>query len=214
MKLNRFFFSAAVMGGLILSSCSESPKTNETAVAPTTTSAWDGTLNVAVDHAASLVNWKGQMIGGLYGHRGLVDLSQSSLVLTNGKVSEGSFTIDMSSIRATDDNYNPADGKTPEKLKGHLISPDFFDIEKHPTATFVITSVEGNKAKGNLTVRGVTNEEVIENIVVTPEGDNVKVTGKLAFDRQKYGVAYATGSKDVILSDEIALEIELAGKKS
>ena len=46
-------------------------------------------------------------------------------------------------------------------------------------------------------------------IVVTEENGTVKVTGKLAFDRQKYGVAWSSGSKDAILNDNIELEIAL-----
>jgi len=205
------FFSVALIGGAVaMTSCSEAPKT-ETPAAPV--SPWAGTVNVNVDNAASLVAWKGEMIGGLYGHKGTVALKESKLQLTDGKVSGGSFTIDMSSIKPTDDNYNPKDGKTPEVLVGHLTTPDFFDVAAHPTASFVITSVEGSTAKGKLTLRGVTNDETIENITVTPEGDNVKATGKLTFNRQKYGVAYSTGSKDTILSDDIVIEVTLTGKK-
>jgi len=42
----------------------------------------------------------------------------------------------------------------------HLLSADFFDVGKHPTATFVSTSVQasGSKAKieGDLTIKGIT----------------------------------------------------------
>jgi len=205
------FFSVALIGGaLAMTSCSEAPKA-ETPVAPV--SPWAGTVNVNVDNATSLVTWKGEMIGGLYGHQGTVALKESKLQLTDGKVSGGSFTIDLASIKPTDANYNPKEGKSPENLVGHLTTGDFFDTANHPTASFSITSVAGDKANGKLTVRGVTNDETIENIVVSPDGDNVKVTGKLTFDRQKYGVAYSTGSKDNILSDDIVIDVALVGKK-
>lgn len=205
------FFSIALVGGAIaLTSCSEAPKT-EAPAAPA--SPWAGTVNVNVDNAASTVGWKGEMIGGLYGHQGTVALKESKLQLTDGKVSGGSFTIDLSSIKPTDANYNVKEGKSPENLVGHLTTADFFDVATHPTASFTIASVEGNKAKGKLTVRGVTNDETIEDVTVTPEGDNVKVAGKLTFDRQKYGVAYSTGSKDNILSDDIVIDVTLVGKK-
>ncbi len=203
-------FSVALLAGTIaMTSCSESPKTAETPAAPA--GPWAGKVNVNVDNAASTVAWKGQMIGGLYGHNGTIALKESKLELTEGNVTGGSFTIDLNTIKPTDENY--MGGKTPADLVGHLTTADFFDVANYPTASFVISSVEGNKAKGNLTVRGVTNEETIENLIVTPNGDNVKVAGKLTFNRQKYGVAYSTGSKDNILSDDIIIEIELNGKK-
>ncbi len=51
-------------------------------------------------------------------------------------------------------------------LNKHLMSPDFFDVAKYPTATFVSTSVvpmPDNKAKimGNLTLLGVTKPVVL-----------------------------------------------------
>jgi polyisoprenoid-binding protein YceI len=211
MKITQILSMALVAGAVAMTSCSEAPKTP--AAAETPANAWAGKVNVNVDNAASIVSWKGEMIGGFYGHTGTVALKDSKLELTDGKVSGGSFTIDLNGIQATDENYNPKEGKTPENLVGHLTTPDFFDVPNHPTASFVITSVDGDKAKGNLTVRGVTNEETIENMVVNTTGDDVKVSGKVTFDRQKYGVAYSTGSKDAILSDDIEINVELKGKK-
>lgn len=211
MKMTKLFAAAAIAGVVAMTSCADAPKTTETPAAPT--GPWAGKVNVNVDNASSAVVWKGEMIGGLYGHKGTVAIKDSKLELTEGKVSGGSFTIDLSTIKPTDDNYNPKEGKSPENLVGHLSANDFFDVANHPTASFVITSVEGDKAKGNLTVRGVTHEETIEGVTVTPNGDNVTVTGKLTFDRQKYGVAYATGSKDTILSDDIVIDVTLNGKK-
>ncbi len=209
--MTKLFAAAAIAGVVAMTSCADAPKTTEAPAAPA--SPWAGKVNVNVDNANSNVVWKGEMIGGLYGHKGTVVIKDSKLELTEGKVSGGSFTIDLSTIKPTDDNYNPKEGKSPENLVGHLSANDFFDVANHPTASFVITSVEGDKAKGNLTVRGVTHEETIEGVTVTPNGDNVTVTGKLTFDRQKYGVAYATGSKDTILSDDIVIDVTLNGKK-
>ena len=52
-------------------------------------------------------------------------------------------------------------------LSKHMMSADFFDVAKYPTATFVSTSVEpmpGNKAKitGNLTMLGMTKPVVLD----------------------------------------------------
>jgi len=49
----------------------------------------------------------------------------------------------------------------------HLRSPDFFDVEKFPTASFVSTSYEAKGdgkgvLKGNLTLRGVTKKVAID----------------------------------------------------
>ncbi len=212
MNATQIFTLAALSATLTFTACSEAPKTNETAAPVETAENKPLTGNLTIDHSASTVGWRGEMIGGLYGHNGTIAIKESNLTLKDGKIENGNFTIDMNTISPTDKNYNPTSGKTPEKLVGHLTTADFFDTANHPTASFAITSIEGDKAIGKLTVRGVTNDETIENITITPNGETISITGKLNFDRQKYGVAYATGSKDNILSDNIALDIQLTGK--
>jgi polyisoprenoid-binding protein YceI len=66
---------------------------------------------------------------------------------------------------------------------------------------------------GDLTIRGTTNTEQVTDIVITENADGtVTATGKLTFDRQKYGVAWKHFLKDAILADNIDLEISLNGK--
>ena len=94
-------------------------------------------------------------------------------------------------------------------LTKHLMSPDFFDVAKYPTATFVSTSVvpmPGNKAKimGNLTLLGVT-KPVVLNAQLSGAGANVmskKETigfhATTLIDRTQWGLskfAPAIGSK-------------------
>ncbi|MDP6909426.1 MAG: YceI family protein, partial [Flavobacteriales bacterium] len=94
----------------------------------------------AIDLAASSVNWTGEMLG-MYAHSGTVSLSEASLSLEGDKISGGSFTVDLGTITPTDENYDIAAGNTPEKLVDHLSSADFFDVENHPSANFLITEV-------------------------------------------------------------------------
>jgi polyisoprenoid-binding protein YceI len=131
--------------------------------------------------------------------------------MKDGKITGGSFTADMTSMTPTDKNYSPEEGSTPEKLVGHLSSADFFDIENYPSAKFEIKSVEGNSATGMLTIRGITNEEKVENIIFSNDGTTVKIMGDLIFDRKKYDVSWDSPVKDRILSNDIELKIELIG---
>ncbi len=167
---------------------------------------------VNVDAAASTVNWKGTMLG-IKSHNGTVALSDANLVVKGTSVVSGRFTVDMRTIAALDAAYAADDAKegTRAMLIGHLTSADFFDVANHQKASFEIGSVDGTTATGKLTVRGTTNEEKVTDIAVTEENGVVKVTGKLAFDRQKYGVAWSSGSKDAVLNDIIELEITLSG---
>jgi len=44
------------------------------------------------------------------------------------------------------------------------------------------------------------------------EGDMVKITGDLTFDRKKYDVSWDSPVKERVLSKDIKLKIELIGK--
>jgi polyisoprenoid-binding protein YceI len=55
-------------------------------------------------------------------------------------------TIDLNSVNTRD-----------AQRDGHLRSGDFFDVENSGPMTFVSTSFDGSTAKGELTIKGVTN---------------------------------------------------------
>jgi len=147
----------------------------------------------------------------MYSHNGLINLSEGSLSLSDGKLAGGSFVVDLKTINPLDSGYSAEHPK--EGLIGHLAAPDFFASDSFPTAKFVVKSVEGTTAIGDLTVRGVTNEEKVTDIVLTTDETSATASGKLVFNRQKYGVAYKSTMKDMVLSDDIELAISLVGKK-
>lgn len=212
MKKSRLIFSVAIVGGIFLASCSNSgtKQTNETAAETTTSTTID---NVKIEPAKSRVLWKGEMLG-IYSHSGTVDLTKSEIRFDDGKISGGNFTVDLTSMVPTDENYNPEEGSTKEKLVGHLSSDDFFDVENFPTAKFEITRVEGNTAFGNLTVRGNTHEEKVENISIEEMNNAVTISGDLVFDRKKYDVSWDSPLQDRVLSSDIEVTVKLVGKKA
>ena len=165
-----------------------------------------------VDVAGSKLTWTGTMLG-VKSHNGTIGLTEGKFSVKGGAVTSGAFTVDMKSITPLDTNYAKDDAKqgTRSMLVGHLMSPDFFAVDSFPTAQFEITSVEGNTATGKLTLRGKTNEEKVTDIVVSEENGVAKASGKLSFDRQKYGVAWKAPMKDVVLNDAIELTVELTG---
>lgn len=212
MKFMQITAAAAIAFALSMTSCTETPPPAAPAPADNTPAVMKGDQNLKVDVAASTLHWKGDMLG-LYSHEGNINITSGNVVLKDGKISGGTFVIDMATIKPTDANYNPKEGKTAEALVGHLSSPEFFDVANNPTATFTVNSVTGNTGKGTLSLRGKTGEETLENVVITPDGDGVKVTATVKFNRQNYGVAYSTGAKDKILSDDISLDVTLVAKK-
>lgn len=198
-------FASGVLASIVLfASCggTSEPATDATA---------SGTpITIEVDTASSDVKWAGTMVG-VYTHEGTAKLTSGSFTAIGDSITAGSFTVSLISITPTDDNYDIAKGNTPEKLVGHLSSADFFDIANHPTASFVVKGVNADgKVTGNLTVRGVTNAEVLESVSIDTASGTA--TAALTFDRQKYGVAWASPMKDMVLSNDIVLNITLKAK--
>ena len=163
----------------------------------------DGEL--AINSEGSSVEWKGEVLG-MKSHNGTVKLTEGNLTVADGKITGGKFVVDLSTITPLDSTYD-ADN-TKEKLVGHLSSPDFFNVSEFPTATFEITSIEGADIKGNLTIRGKTHEEMVKNVNI--DAETGIVSGVLTFDRSKYDVSFKMPVADLVLSNEIPLNINLA----
>lgn len=94
-------------------------------------------------------------------------------------------------------------------LETHLKSADFFDVEKFPTSTFVITSAEQQaeegryKISGNLTIKDKTNN--IE-FFATLRDDGAKytaVTDTITIDRTKWDIVYGSGQGLKELTDKV-----------
>jgi len=162
---------------------------------------------VNVNTSESSVMWMGQIVGGIKSHNGTIKVTEGSLTLEGDKIVGGNFTVDMKSINPLDSNYT--EDKPAEMLVGHLSTGDFFLVDSFPTASFVIKSADmnANTVTGDLTIRGVTNSETINDVVFDTEAGTA--IGSLTFDRQKYNVAFSTGAKDFVLSDDIELTINL-----
>ena len=216
MKKNALLIAAISMS-FAFASCAgggESADANAEASTETTEEMAAEAVAWTVDPAQSNIRWTGGTAGAtVYSHFGDLKVKGGSVMTSGSTITGGKFAVDMTSVDPKDDGYseeNPA-----SKLVGHLGSPDFFNVAEYPEATFEVTSVEGNQIKGNLTIRGNTNEEVIEvsGMEMMPNG-TMKATGKMVFDRQKYDVAWAHYLKDTVLSDDIKLEITLVAKKA
>lgn len=211
MKIKKIAFATLI--AIAFTACkngnTETKGTDSTKVSVDTTKKEDA-YKVNLD--SSSVKWHGEIVGGAYFHDGTVKITEATLGLSGDALASGSFTVDLKSITPTDKNYSGKE-KTPENLVKHLSTGDFFAVDTFSTAKFVVKSVEGNTITGDLTVRGKTNEEKVTDVVVTKSDTGVTATGKLVFNRQKYGVSYKSTMKDVVISDDITLNITLKATK-
>ena len=155
----------------------------------------------------STINWNAKKVTGE--HSGTVNFQDGSITLKGGKVVGGSFTVDMTSLIATD-----LSGDWKGKLEGHLKSEDFFSTEKFKTSTLVFKKVAA-KANGvytitaDLTIKGITNPVTFDLAV---KGNTA--TSVVKIDRTKYNIKYGSKSffesiGDKAIYDDFTLTVNL-----
>ena len=161
------------------------------------------------DVNASDVIWRGE-VAGVYGHDGYVNLQSGMIEMAGDQIIAGEFVVDMSTFYPTDTaSYGTDEGSRIIDLQNHLTQEDFFASATYPTSTFVVTSVEGNTVTGELTVRDKTHTETFNITSMEKTENGLTMSGTLVFDRQKYDVSWVHYMKDMVLSDDIALKINL-----
>ncbi|WP_228851565.1 YceI family protein [Aegicerativicinus sediminis] len=156
----------------------------------------------------SVVNWKGSMLFSFGGHYGTVNFKDGTLKFNSGKLTGGTFIVDMTTMVNTDGGFN-------EGLMDHLKNEDFFNVPKYPSATFVITEIEelkdGNlRITGDLTIKGMTKSVFAE---AKLDKTNNKFETRLKIDRTDWDIVYGAKGhvniKDYAISDAIELEVEI-----
>ncbi len=170
------------------------------------------------DIEASTIEWKGFKPTGE--HFGTIAIERGTLDVANGEVVGGSFIIDMKSIVVKD---IPAEKEGNAKLTGHLKSPDFFDVDTHPSAGFTITGVEEVDGKtmlsGNLTLKDVKNNITFP-VSVSQNGDELTLESEtFTIDRSKWNVKYGSKSffddlGDKFINDDIELKVTVKASKA
>ena len=101
----------------------------------------------------------------------------------------------------------------------HLESPDFFDADKYPEMTYVITRVEAvdgdYELTGDLTIKDITRPVTLKGEITGPVADpwgntrlGLSVTGKL--DRKDFGLGWnvVTEAGGLLVGDEVKLSID------
>ncbi|MBC9914533.1 YceI family protein [Chitinophaga varians] len=160
--------------------------------------------------AQSNIDWVGRKVTGA--HNGTIALKDGTLLLQNGQLSGGAFTIDTTSIKILD----ITDPAANTQFAGHLASDDFFGIEQYPEAYFELTSVEGNHVEGNLTMKGITNTVRFETQLQLNE-DSLTATATIIVDRTLFGIRFRSGNffkdlGDTLIYNDFELKVTLTAQ--
>ncbi len=158
-------------------------------------------------------------------HHGTFTVSEGEIFVKNDAIVTGgklSFNINTLKIIDTDTSGSA-------KLTGHLLSPDFFEVENHPTASFEITSIEDyvadstnkiildgatNTVKGNLTLKGVTKNITFPAVInVTPSATTVAANFNI--NRTDWGLVYGNDQSlgDKFIRPEVNISFSLSANK-
>lgn len=167
-------------------------------------------IDYQVDVNRSKLDWDAKKVVG--GHVGVINLKDGAVKVDGGKLTGGSFVIDMTSLVCTDT----------ERVTAHLKNEDFFDVEKFPYATFVITNVNNANASapiitGKLTIKGIT-KDISFPATVSASGDTFSAQATTKVNRLDYDIRFRSSSffadlGNRAIEDEFTLNINLVAVK-
>jgi len=178
----------------------------------------------SIDAAKSIVEWKGTKPTGE--HIGTINLKQGKIIVKDGNLVAGKFTLDMTSIV----NKDLTDAEWNKKLVDHLNSADFFSTAQFPESTFEITGtkpydgamVEGSTQPthwitGNLTIKGISKSITFPASIQMDNTMFMATTPQFVIDRTEWNIQYQSRKffddlKDKFIYDEIGLKITIASE--
>jgi polyisoprenoid-binding protein YceI len=119
----------------------------------------------------------------------------------------GQFSELSAKLDVAEDGRASLKGETPvssvrvqdENLNGHLLGPDFFDAERHPTLEFAADGIvaDGDEvvARGALTIKGVTHEVEARGTLAGPVadpygGERLALVLRSTIDRTAFGIEW------------------------
>lgn len=173
-------------------------------------SAMASTWSLDADHSTAQFKVRHLMISNV---KGVFEKISGTLTLNDQDITASSVnvSIDVASV-----NTNI------KKRDDHLRSPDFFDVAKFPTMTFVSTKVvKAGKDKmnvyGNLTIKGITRPIVLNVDGLTAEVKDPWGNGRrgasatTTINRKDFGVLWnkAMDNGGMVVGEEVGIQLEV-----
>lgn len=165
------------------------------------------TKEVAINTEKSSIEWVGAKVTG--DHTGGFKKWDGKATLSpTGELQKVSFEVDTRSVFSDND-----------KLTGHLMSEDFFEVEKFPKASFESTGIKPLEGDGGThTITGkMTIRENTKTIsfpaTVKSTDDAVTASSEFTLKRFDFGIEYK-GKPDDLIKEEVLMKINLEVPKS
>lgn len=216
----KYLVIAAVI--LFFGSCSNQEATKETAKSENVelvSSSHTGTYSKIEEE--SHLTWRATHLAGIQPRYGKVFIKNANFGIENGELVKAEVQVNLSSL--TVENF-PEGAEEIEKLRGHLLSADFFNISQFPEAKFELTNLSKNEgdfnsiATGNLTILGVSKPVSFNANVQVSEKKLSIQSEKFSIDRTDWGLSYnIEGTEgvpvDYLIANDIEFEIDLSVTK-
>jgi polyisoprenoid-binding protein YceI len=135
-----------------------------------------------------------------------VSLFKGSISDFDAELVDGTLrgSADVSKITVNDEN-----------LQGHLLSPDFFDVERTPRVSFESTSIrrDGDEltVDGELEIRGLKQPITLTGSIAGPVGERLGLSLEAVIDRTTFGITWnmELPSGGFVLENEVTLTANL-----
>ena len=154
--------------------------------------------------------------------KGLIDMKEAVFEVKDGAIVSNRFIIDMTSIRVLSTGKNSYQ----DTLSKHLKSADFFDAGQFPVSVFTAKSFASTTdaktdkitntflVKGDLTIKGITNEITIPASFAYTDSNTISIKGSANVDRTLWDARYGSDNffdnlGDNVIDDIFKLDFEL-----
>lgn len=154
----------------------------------------DGSYRIDVEK--STLEWVGRNLNKR--HSGSIAVQAGELVIAGGKLAAGTIVLDMTAIS----NADLQDPGWRDMLIRHLISDDFFAVERYPTASFTLNRWDAQPGAspeapqgtvtGELTIRDVTRAISFPATVAPQPDGSIQAHAAFDIDRTLWNVCYGS----------------------
>jgi polyisoprenoid-binding protein YceI len=213
----RILLASVLLGTLAAASgCDDQPGKNKsrattaeaTSLTAAATAAPQGATKYVFSNADSKVEWTGAKVSAK--HDGSFKTFTGTIEAAESSPDKGVVAVDIDTKSITVE---------PEKLNGHLKSPDFFDVEKFPKATFQSTAIKAGGEKGathtvtgNFTLHGVT-KAITFPATIKVSADKADVDAEFVINRKDFALTYP-GKADDLIKDDVLIKLAVHAKKA
>jgi polyisoprenoid-binding protein YceI len=183
-------------------------KANAAAPVASTAGAQASGTTFVIEPATSKIEWTGSKVTGH--HDGSFGTFKGAVTLVDGAVEKSRVTVEIDTPSLT---------AAPENLLKHLKTPDFFNVDAFPKATFASTSIKKGApdkpgtydVTGNLTLHGIT-KSISFPATITVAGDTVNADATFSINRKDFSINYP-GKVDDVIRDDVLVKLTIHAPK-